>query len=184
MPAPLRFFALCGSLRAASVHLSVLRAAKCVLPQGVSLSIFEGLAAIPPFNPDLEGRGCDPESVLDFRSRLRESGGLLIASPEYAHGVPGVLKNALDWIVGSGELSGKPVAVLNASLTSTHAWNSLVETIRTMDARLIDEASIRLPLPTNKMTAEEILAIPALRESLAGALSALALADRSDKTSA
>ncbi len=179
MSAPVRLLALCGSLRAVSVHRSLLYAAQSVLPEGVSLSIYQGLADIPLFNPDLEGQGNDPVAVESFRAALRECDGLLIASPEYAHGVPGALKNALDWIVGSGELSGKPVAVLNASPASTHAWNALIEIVRTMDARLVEEACVRIPLATNRTTAGEILASPALRELLAGALSVLALAANS-----
>jgi NAD(P)H-dependent FMN reductase len=71
---------------------------------------------------------------------------VVIASPEYAHGVPGVLKNALDWIVGSGELVGKPVALINASSRATHAWASLLEILTTMSACVIREASLTIPL--------------------------------------
>ena len=68
-------------------------------PEGVSMSYYDGLADLPPFNPDLEG--AEDLAVLDFRRRLQESDAVLINSSEYAHGVPGVLKNALDWIVAA-----------------------------------------------------------------------------------
>ncbi len=83
---------------------------------------------------------------MDFRTQLQKAEGVLISSPEYAHGVPGVLKNALDWVVGSGEFVRKPVALLNASPRATHAQESLSEIISTMDGRIITEASITLPL--------------------------------------
>lgn len=181
MPASFRILALCGSLRVFSVHREILRAAREALPSETSLHLFETLGDIPLFNPDLEGQGSDPAPVEAFRAALRGSDALLIASPEYAHGVPGALKNALDWIVGSGELSGKPVAVLNASPSSHHAWHALMEIVRTMDALLVDAACVRLPLPTNRLTSEQILAVPALRATLTEALSALAMAARSDR---
>jgi NAD(P)H-dependent FMN reductase len=63
-----------------------------------------------------------------------------------------VLKNALDWLVGSGELVDKPIALLNASPRSTYAQASLMETIRVMSARIVGEASIAVPLPGRKLT--------------------------------
>lgn len=86
------------------------------------------------FNPDLEG--LEPQPVLDFRSQSQASGGILIASPEYAHGVTGAMKNALDWVAGSDELVGKPVALLNAFLRAVHARAGLAETLAVADARL------------------------------------------------
>ena len=88
----------------------------------------------------------NPPSVIDFRTQLQKAEGVLISSPEYAHGVPGVLKNALDWVVGSGEFVSKPVALLNASPRATYAQESLIETISTMDGRVIAQASVTLPL--------------------------------------
>jgi NAD(P)H-dependent FMN reductase len=127
----IRILAISGSLRAISLNTALLRAATSLAPEGVAISLYGGLGDLPHFNPDLEG--AEPPSVLDFRTQLQRSDGVLISSPEYAHGVPGVLKNALDWLVGSGELVGKPVALLNASPRATHAQASLIETLTTMD---------------------------------------------------
>jgi NADPH-dependent FMN reductase len=80
----------------------------------------------------------------------------LISSPEYAHGVPGALKNALDWLVGSGERIEKPVAVINASARATHAWESLVETLTVMSASVVRDASITLPLGGRAADADTI----------------------------
>ena len=98
----LRIIAISGSLRAVSSNTALLRAASGLAPQEVEVTLYENLAELPHFNPDLEG--AEPRSVTDFRSLLHSSDAVLISSPEYAHGVPGALKNALDWLVSSGEL--------------------------------------------------------------------------------
>jgi chromate reductase len=140
----IKILAISGSLRSQSSNTNVLRAATMLAPEGVSISLYDGLGNLPHFNPDLEGT--EGLAVLDFRRRLQESHAVLISSPEYAHGVPGVLKNALDWIVGSGELVGKPVALVNASPRSAHAYESLIETITVMSARLVKDACVTLPI--------------------------------------
>jgi len=108
------------------------------------VALYGGLGDLPHFNPDLED--CEPPAVTALRTFVRAADGLLICSPEYAHGVPGTLKNALDWLVGGSEFIDKPVALLNASPRASHAQASLRETIITMSGRLVDEASIAVPL--------------------------------------
>jgi NAD(P)H-dependent FMN reductase len=141
-------------------------------PTDVEIALYDGLGDLPHFNPDLEGS--EPPSVLDFRTQLQECDGVLISSPEYAHGVPGTLKNALDWVVGSGELVDKPIALLNASPRATHAQASLTETITVMSARIIPEASITLPLSGKKLDAAGMIAHPEISELLRKAVTALA----------
>jgi chromate reductase, NAD(P)H dehydrogenase (quinone) len=145
------------------------------MTSGVVVSIYRGLASLPPFNPDVDNE-TPAVAVAEFRSALRECDALLISSPEYAHGVPGVLKNALDWVVGSGELIEKPVAVINASQRATHARASLMETLRTMSARVVEDASITLPLDGRRLGPDEILADPELVRALGSALASLASA--------
>ena len=136
------------------------------------------LGVLPHFNPDLEGS--EPQPVLQFRERLRSADAVIISSPEYAHGIAGVLKNALDWVVGSGELSGKPVALFNASPRATFAQTSLAEVIRTMDARIVDAASIALPLLGKNMAAEGIVKNDELATQIRGALCQIGLSIQSD----
>jgi NAD(P)H-dependent FMN reductase len=126
----------------------------------VAVALYEGLADLPAFNPDLEG--AEPSSVLAFRAQLKGADGVFISSPEYAHGVPGSLKNALDWIVGSGELVDKPVAILNASPVATYAQASLTETITVMSARVITEASLTIPIQGKRLDETGIAADPRL----------------------
>ena len=111
--------AISGSLRSGSSNTILLRAAAELAPRGLSVAFYEGLGELPHFNPDLDDEANPPPQVREFRDALRAADGVMICSPEYAHGVPGSLKNALDWVVGSGELSGKPVALINASPRAT-----------------------------------------------------------------
>src|SRR5215207_10466949 len=127
------------------------------------------LASSPHFNPDLDGRTAPPE-VLDFRFRLDASDGVNISSPEYAHGVPGAMKNAIDWVVSSGELYEKPVALVNASMGATHAYESLLEILTTADADVVREASVRVGLPTNRIGEAGIVSDPELSRQLRAAL--------------
>ena len=133
--------------------------------------VYDGLATLPHFNPDLDNDAA-PRSVVAFRSQLHASDGVLISSPEYAHGVPGVLKNALDWVVASGELYGKPVALLNASPRSVHAQASLKETLTVVTANLIPEASITVSLRSNKVDEASIISDPGISHALRSALEA------------
>src|SRR5689334_14942965 len=115
----IQVLAISGSLRGNSSNTIVLKAAALLAPDSVSISHYGGLGSLPHFNPDLEGH--EGYAVADFRRQLQTSRAVLICSPEYAHGVPGVMKNALDWVVSSGELVDKPVALINASPRSTFA---------------------------------------------------------------
>src|SRR5262249_44987008 len=150
----LQILEISGSLRSQSSNTTVLQAVALLAPDNVSIALYNGLGGLPHFNPDLEET--PGPAVLDFRGRLQESDAVLISSPEYAHGVPGVLKNALDWIVGTGELVEKPVALINASPQSTYAYASLVETITVMSARVVKTACVTLPFWNKSLDAAGI----------------------------
>jgi chromate reductase, NAD(P)H dehydrogenase (quinone) len=112
----MRVLGIAGSLRAGSFNRSLLRAAQELAPAGMEIEAYD-LAPIPLYNGDVEARG-DPEPVAAFKSAIREAGALLFATPEYNYGVPGVLKNAVDWASrppGKSVLNGKPAAVMGAS---------------------------------------------------------------------
>jgi chromate reductase len=156
---PMRILAISGSLRAQSTNTALLRAAALVARSPIDVVVYGQMESLPPFNPDLDLEP-GPEAVLRFRAALRDSSAVVFSTPEYAHGIPGSLKNALDWVVGSGELSGKPVALLNASARGEHAQAALRETLRTMDARVIPDAELTLPLLGKGLGATEIAADP------------------------
>jgi chromate reductase, NAD(P)H dehydrogenase (quinone) len=174
---PIRGLAISGSLRRASSNSALIAAAVRLAGGTVEMSIYRGLAEIPPFNPDLDGDSA-PEAVTRFRAALQACDAVLISSPEYAHGVPGVLKNALDWVVGSGELVDKPIALINASGRATHAWASLAETLSVMSAHVIVEASITVPLDGRRFDANGIVEDAELSTALRSAIEALAGAAR------
>ena len=172
--------AISGSLRRASLNSALIHALRRVAPADIEVSIHDRLDQLPFFNPDLDGDS-SVSAVRQFRAAVEACDAVVISSPEYAHGVPGVLKNALDWVVGSGEFVDKPVALLNASARATHAWNSLLETLTVMSARVIPEASITLPLDGSKLTAEGIAADPRWSMALATTLRVLAGSIRADR---
>ena len=141
----MKILAISGSLRAGSSNTAVLRAAARLAPAGVDITLYEGIAGLPYFNPDLDGDRV-PDAVAAFRALIGDADGILISSPEYARGVAGVLKNALDWLVASFEFPNKPVALINTSPRATHALAALTLTLETMSAQLVNDASITLPL--------------------------------------
>jgi chromate reductase, NAD(P)H dehydrogenase (quinone) len=120
-------------------------------------------------------------AVVSLRTLVGASAGLIFAAPEYAHGVPGALKNALDWLVASDVFPGKPVMMINAAPRSFHAQSALRETLATMSARLIPEALLALPLTGRTIGAQEIAADPRFAEPLRNALDAFVGAIRGDE---
>ncbi|MHB8370671.1 MAG: NADPH-dependent FMN reductase [Leptospirales bacterium] len=159
----IRILAISGSLRKASSNTALLRAASMLAPEGLEITVYAGLGDLPLFNPDIEGPDFDhptPIQVRELRSLLLASDGVLIASPEYAHGVTGALKNAIDWVVGSGELVEKPVALLNASAQATHAQSSLREILSIASVRFVADASRTISLSTNKTSPVDIVSDP------------------------
>ena len=167
----MHFLALCGSLRAASINAALLRAFARCAPAGIELRQSPSLGALPLFNPDLEADL--PSAVRALHVAVAAADGLVIASPEYAHGVSGVVKNALDWLVSFEPFIHKPVAVINASPRARHADAALRETLRTMSAGLVGEASLQLPLLGAGLDEDAMAAAPAVAEVAAQAVAAL-----------
>jgi chromate reductase len=165
----MQLLAISGSLRAASTNTAALDALKRLAPPGVDIAVYRELAALPHFNPD-DDEAAPPQAAAGLRALVGSSDGLIIAMPEYAHGVPGALKNALDWLVASDVFPGKPVALINTAPRAFHAQSALRETLATMSARLIPEAFVALPLTGKVVDADAIIAdrsfAAALREGL------------------
>jgi chromate reductase len=168
-----KLVAISGSLRSGSSNAALLRAVSRVAPPGVEVVFYEGLNDVPHFNPDLDAEGMTPPAaVATLRQLLIAADAVVISSPEYAHGVPGVLKNMLDWLVSTGELVGKPVALLNASPAGgAYAQASLVETLRTMNWKIVGDASLLEPFARRKIVGE--LTDEAALETLTRAVEAL-----------
>ena len=112
-----------GECKKNSANLRLIRAIDDLTKEKFDTTVFEGLTELPHFNPDLDTDD-PPEAIINFRKLIRNSDGILICTPEYAMGVPGTLKNALDWTVLSGEFSGKAVALITASTSGLKAHES------------------------------------------------------------
>ena len=183
----MRILALSGSLRAASSNTTLLRAAIRLAPGGVEVTLYDGLGGLPHFNPDLDRALDDPRlpaAVRDLRRQVGAADALLICCPEYAHGVPGSFKNALDWLVGGSEIPGMPVALVNASPRSVHAQASLMEILRTMSAEVVAGSPFPVSLSGRRLdqsggrNADEqgIAADPEVRAALEAVFAALSAA--------
>ena len=178
---PLQALAISGSLRKASTNTAALEAISRLAPAGLRISLYRDLATLPQFDPDEDGAtGRKLGTVEAFRATVAQSDALIIAAPEYAHGVPGALKNALDWLVASESFAGKPVVLINTAPRAFHAQASLREILSTMAARLLPEAFASLPLTGKVVSADDLLADPIctlrLKESLAALIDALQIA--------
>jgi chromate reductase len=166
----LRLLAISGSLRAASHNSALLRALARLAPPDIEITLYAGMSSLPLFNPDIEAT--DPKSVAELRKRIIAAEGLIIASPEYAHGVTGVIKNALDWMVGNESFVNKPVMLLNASPRAAIAPAALRVTIETMSARVVDDASITVPILGSGLDEDGIVSHPEISAALLRALRA------------
>lgn len=164
----MRIAAISGSLRSASSNTSLLRAAELLAPNDEFIFID---LTLPWFNPD-DDVDEPPPVIAALRETLRACDGVILSSPEYAHGVPGVLKNLLDWLVADGLLVGKRVALLNASPRSRFAHAQIAETLRTMSWQVVADGEV--PLSGRKLDAQSIAADEPLAAIILAALRALA----------
>lgn len=130
-----QILAISGSLRAHSTNSKIIHYLAELPDVNLRFNSYQELSALPAFNPDLDVEGIEPPvEVSDFRKRIRESDGVLICSPEYVFGVPGALKNALDWTVSSGDFNAKPAALITASSLGEKAHESLLLILKTLEA--------------------------------------------------
>ena len=168
--------AISGSLRLGASNTSLLEAAARVAPAGIVVNRYPSIAVLPHFNPDDDtfDQSTLPEVVAEFRRLIGEADALLLSTPEYAHGLPGSFKNALDWLVGSTEFPGKPVAIISPSARSTYAQAQLREILKTMSAHIVESASVVVALPKREMDVDDIVADEELTKALRSVFAALA----------
>jgi NAD(P)H-dependent FMN reductase len=169
----IHLLAISGSLRAVSTNTALLKAAILLAPAGMTIDLWEGLSGLPHFNPDLDVEPLPP-AVAAWRRHIAEADGLLISSPEYARGVPGSLKNALDWLVSGPEHPGKPVAFFHASERGVASQAALRLILETMGLRIVDTASLTIALLGQQTDGAALAADPAIAARISAALSAYA----------
>lgn len=168
-----------GSLRAGSYNSALLRAARKVAPAGMDIDIYEGLRAIPPYDADLDTEA-PPEPVVDLRARVRAADGLLIATPEYNYGPPGVLKNAIDWASrppATSPLKRKSVAIMGAApgaFGSVRAQLSLRQAFLWTDSVVVGKPELMVFQAGQRFDGDGNLVDPQTQDLLAALLAALA----------
>lgn len=171
----MRILAISGSLRASSTNTRLVLAIAQLAPSHMQVALYEGLADLPHFSPDLDEDN-PPPAVQTLRQLLREADGVLICTPEYAFGVPGTLKNALDWTVSSGEIWNKPVAAISASPLATggdKAHASLLLTLKALGANVPEGGKLTIPAIKKKLNTTGDLVDPETIQELRSVLSAL-----------
>lgn len=142
--------AISGSLRQGSSNHAILKYLGSIAPADIDYKIYNDLAQIPPFDPGLDN-DTPPAKIAALRQLFAETDGIIICTPEYAFGVPGSLKNMLDWLVSSSTLVDKPVALITASLGGEHAHASLLLTLGALSANVVDEGTLLIQFIRAKM---------------------------------
>ena len=173
-PQPVRVLGISGSLRRGSYNTGLLRAAADLLPEGMSLELFD-LREVPLFDADLESDGFPPP-VQRLRERIGAADGLLIAAPEYNYSVSGVLKNAIDWASRppASPLDGKPLAMMGAGGRSgtLRAQTHLREIALHNSMRVLIDPEVFVPFARRKFNDEGELTDPKIRERISEMLTA------------
>ena len=169
-----RVLCLCGSLRRVSANLAALEAARELAPRCLQLELYVHARSLPLLDPDVEA-GPLPQAVRELRKAVGCADALLVACPEYAHGIPGAFKNLLDWLVGALEFPGKPVLLLNTlARGSHHAQDALLEVLETMSARLLSSDPLPVRLAGSGCNVESVLGSDDRRREIELALGVLA----------
>jgi chromate reductase, NAD(P)H dehydrogenase (quinone) len=179
-----RLFVISGSLRAGSSATALATALATLAPAGTAVTLYDELETIPPFHPDRDREGdVAPAPVARLRAALQAADAVVISTPEYAFGVPGVLKNALDWTVASGDFAGKPTAAIGSSpsdLGGDKAHASLVLTLGAMQAKLPANGGLVVPFVRKKLDATGTVTDPATVTALRSLLRELLAVETPD----
>ncbi|HEY2715712.1 MAG TPA: NADPH-dependent FMN reductase [Solirubrobacterales bacterium] len=171
-----------GSLRGGSSNSALLRTAASLALPGMAMTLYGGMGDLPHFNPDDDAPGAQLHpAVAELRAQLAASDATLFSTPEYAGALPGSFKNLLDWTVGGGETYAMPVAWINtagpaAPAGGANAEASLRKVLGYTGSEIVADACLRIPVGREAIGADGLLADPAIREPLAGALRTLAAA--------
>jgi chromate reductase len=169
----LNILAISGSLRAASTNSALVAALARNTPPGCRVTVYDGLGRLPIFNPDDEGERT-PQAASELIDAITQADGVIISCPEYAHGVPGGLKNGLDWLVSRDAAVDKPAMLVHASPRSLFARAALAEIVRTMSFALCDDVLEIALLGKKPPDVQAILAAAENRLAMHDAISAFA----------
>jgi len=148
----MNILAISGSIRIGSFNTALLDAILKLSPENINITLSDSIEFIPVFNPKVD-ENCLPEVVDSFITSIRNSDGIIISSPEYAHGIVGTLKNVLDWLVASDALVLKPIVIASVStsgLGGVRSYSSLVQVLAAMNANVVIEGSLCVPFAAAK----------------------------------
>jgi chromate reductase, NAD(P)H dehydrogenase (quinone) len=141
--------AISGSTRIESTNRHLIKAIAGLMKEFFTILPYERISLLPHFNPDqIDDAGSE---VNLFRELIRKSDAILICTPEYAHGVPGSLKNAIDWTVGTGDFSGKIIMLITASSDGKFAHSGLLETLHVIEAVVPPDIQLLIPFAKTKI---------------------------------
>ena len=143
----INMLAISGSLRENSSSGYVINAFETLLPENVVFKIYKDMALLPHF----DGNEDPQETVIALRKQIAEADAVLICTPEYVFGVPGSLKNLLDWTVSSGDFVNKPVALITASTSGEKAHESLLNTLTALSAKTSSETNLLISFIRSKL---------------------------------
>jgi len=182
-----RLLLISGSLRHRSTNAGLLMTMRALAPEGVTATLYQGMADLPPFNPDDDGPSLPPLAA-DLRAQIRWADAVMFSTPEYAGALPGSFKNALDWSVGDdhpGSMHGKPVAYVNVSPRGAAlAHASLRSVLGYLGADMVEAACVDIPLTQDSLGQDGLIHAAPVRAQVATALSALVSAALSALVSA
>jgi NAD(P)H-dependent FMN reductase len=142
--------AISGSTRQNSINHSLLKAIVDLSATSLDITIYDEIENLPQFNPDKDNENA-PKEVTAFRQQLNSADGVIICTPEYAHGVPGTLKNAIDWTISSCSFPHKPTMLITASTGGHFGHKALLETLRAIEAKNIDNLQLVIPFAKTKI---------------------------------
>ena len=164
--------AISGSLRSGSSNHAILSYLQKLAPADVRYTIYASLALIPPFDPGFDNEN-SPVEVAELRTLISDADAIIICSPEYAYGIPGQFKNALDWMVSSGSFFGKPTALITASTGGETAHAALLQVLGALNANVVQDATLLISFIRSKMDSNGRITDPATDERLKKAIAAL-----------
>lgn len=158
----IKILAVSGSLRTNSSNAVILHYIQHMMPAGVEFFVYKGLSTLPHFDDAAE----IPITVGVWRKHLQEADAVLICSPEYAFGIPGSLKNAFDWTVGSGELVNKPLALITAATGGEKAHAAWLQIFTALSAKIPEEGALLISYVRSKLNAAGEISDPATAKSV------------------
>ncbi len=167
-----KILAISGGLRPNSSNNAIINKLVAMAPGNVVITTYLGPGSLPHFNPEFDG-DTPPEQVIALRTLIKEANAVLICTPEYAFGIPGSLKNAIDWTVSSGEFVEKPVAVITASSVGSNAHAALLLTLSAISAKVADGATLLIPFVRTKINSDGTVTDPEIIKALKRVLDTL-----------